>query len=88
MNPDEERLTINWFWRKEVFDFDEVLITDANDEEIWAFIQKVLNDSDTSRHAHIYSLPVYLSPHLHLTDARLNLLKDTFKNIEMMVKED
>ena len=75
-------LLVNWLVHKETFDFEEVLIRNADDAGIEELAMKVRNDPDTKRRKLYRSVPVYMSPAVHLSQAKLNLLKDTFGRIQ------
>lgn len=78
---DKGTFTVNWFKRKEPVDFDEIWIKDADDFDVEELVMKLRNDPDNKRRKRLSQIPVYLSPGLELSLAKINLLKDTFKNI-------
>ncbi len=79
----EETLIVNWFKRKELFDYDEIRIIDADDYEAEKLVMKLRNDMDDERRERLPEIPVYISPHLELSLSlsKMNLLKDNFKKI-------
>ena len=76
-------LSVNWFWRKELFDFDEVHITDADDYDVDEFMVKVRNDNDIMRHKRYRSTRVIVASTCGLKQAKFNLLNDTFGTIQI-----
>ena len=75
----EGTFTVNWFKRKEPFDFDEIWIKDADDFDVEELVMKLRNDPDDKRRKRLSSIPVYLSSELKLSQAKINLLKDNFQ---------
>lgn len=75
-------LVVNWFERQAPFDFDEVWLEDADDFQVEEFVVKIRNDLDGARRKHYRSIPVYLSSNANPSQARINLLKDTFGKVE------
>jgi hypothetical protein len=75
----EDTLIVNWFKREELVDYDEILIKDANDYEVEKLVMQLRNDMDDQRRKRLPDTPVYLSPDLKLSRAKMNLLEDNFK---------
>ena len=75
----EKILIINYLKQKEPFDFDEIQVKDANDFEVERLVMKLRNDMDDYRRKRLHLIPVYLSPGLKLSQAKMNLLNDNFK---------
>ena len=75
-------LVVNWYSHKEPFDFDEIRIIDANDFDIDELVMKLRNDMDDKRRKSYKSLPVYLSTELQISQAKMNMIKDTFGRVE------
>jgi len=71
-------LLVNWFKRKEHFDFDEVQIKAAADSDVEEFVMKLRNDLDKLRRKRYSSIPLHLSSDVKLTQSKINLLKSTF----------
>lgn len=76
-------LRVNWYKRKVPFDFDEIRIKDADDYEVEELVMKLRNDMDKKRRKRLPKKPVYLSPNLKLSQAKMNLLKD---NLQVKIK--
>lgn len=75
-------LTVNWYIRKEPFDFDEIRITDADDYDVEVLVMKLINDMDKKRRKRLRKIPVYLSPNIKLSQSKMNLLNDNFKIVK------
>jgi HEAT repeat protein len=75
----EETLIIDWFKKKAPVDFDEIRIEDAEDFEVEELVMMLKNDPDDKRRKHLPKIPVYLSPNLKLSRAKMNMLNDNFK---------
>ena len=74
-------LIINYLKQKEPFDFDEIQVKDANDFDVDRLVMKLRNDMDDYRRKRLSSVPVFLSPGLNLSQAKVNMLNDNFKII-------
>jgi HEAT repeat protein len=73
---DADTFIVNWFKKKEPVDFDEIHIIDADDFDVEELVMKLKNDMDKKRRKRLSKIPVYLSPDLKLSQAKMNLLKD------------
>jgi HEAT repeat protein len=78
---EEAVLTVNWFKKEAPFDYDEIRIIDADDYEVEKLVMSLINDMDDQRRERLPEIPVYLSPGLKISQAKMNLLKDNFKSI-------
>jgi hypothetical protein len=76
---DGETLIVNWFKRKEPFDYDEIWIKAAENFEVEELVMKLRNDMDNERRKRLPDTSVYISPNLKLSQAKMNLLKDNFQ---------
>lgn len=72
-------LTVNWYIRKGPFDFDEIRITGADDYDVEVLVMKLINDMDKKRRKRLHKTPVFLSPGLTLSRAKMNMLNDNYK---------
>lgn len=79
-------MIVNCIKYREPFDFDEMWIIDAADFEVEELIIKARNDVDKQRRKRLTSIPVYLNSNSGLSQARQNLLRDTFKKIEILTE--
>lgn len=79
----DRALSVNWFWHKELFDFDEVHIIDADDYDVDEFMVKVRNDNDVMRHKRYRFMRVIVASTCGLKQTKFNLLNDTFGTIQI-----
>jgi hypothetical protein len=75
---DNTIIYINWLKTKEICDYDEIIIEDANEYEVEKLVLKLRNDMNDERKGKLPEIPVYLSPQLKLSPGKMNLLKDNF----------
>jgi hypothetical protein len=80
-------LTVNWYTKKEPFDFDEIRITGADDYDVEVLVMKLINDMDKKRRKRLAKIPVYLSPNLELSRAKMNMLNDNFRIVKWIKKK-
>lgn len=73
------QLEVNALKHKNYIDFDEIRIIDADDYQVEKFVLKLLDDMDDYRRNRYGQIPVYLSPTLSLSPAKINLLRDHFE---------
>lgn len=76
---DNTIIYVNWFKISGLCDYDEIRIKDASGYEIEKLVMKLKNDMDDDRRKRLKEIPVYLSPQLKLSPAKMNLLKDIFQ---------
>lgn len=72
-------LTINWFKKKEPFDFDEIWIKKVDEFEIEELVMILRNDMDDKRRKRLPGILLLISPTLKFSQAKTNLLKDNFR---------
>lgn len=77
------KLFVNWLKVKIPFDFDSVVIMDVGEYEVEEFIMKIRNDNDSERVSRLKEIKVMLSPGCPLPQLKLNLLEETFGEVEM-----
>jgi HEAT repeat protein len=75
---DDRVLKINGLRQEELADFEEIRIIDADDYEVERLVMKMKNDRDNERRKRLNSIPVILNEELTLSQAKINLLRDTF----------
>ena len=80
-------LTINWFKIKRPIDMNEISIIDATNEDISELVMKVKNDDDAERKRKFKLLPVSVAKELGISQAKINLLKNTFGNVHVVEKD-
>jgi hypothetical protein len=76
-------LKANWFARRELFDFDEVQILKATDEEIERFAVKVGNDTDESRTPKYKQMRCIVSSNCDISENTARILKSLFGHVEI-----
>ena len=81
---DGTTLLANWYHHKEHFDFDEIRIKDASDSDIDELVMKLKNDMDKKRSKRYRTIPVHVSPQVQLSQAQMNMLRDSFGRVERM----
>jgi hypothetical protein len=79
--PDQRTLDVNWFWKRQPFDFDQIWITHADDFDVEHFVVQIRNDPDERRQKIYRSIPVFVNPENHISQSKLNLLQDTFGDV-------
>lgn len=80
-------LVVNWFKHKEPFDFDEIWIENADEFDIEELVMRLRNDMHLRSRKRLSSIPVYLALRPGFSQARLNLLQDTFHNVKTLAEE-
>lgn len=80
-------LNINWFKIKRPIDMNEISIIDATNEDISELVMKVKNDDDIERKRKFKLLPVSVAKELGISQAKINLLKNTFGNVHVVEKD-
>jgi hypothetical protein len=79
--PANEIVRINWLMRRTLFDFDEVEILAATDEEVERFAVQVGNDTDPSRKMRYQQMRCTVGPDCRLSENSVRILKRTFGEI-------
>jgi hypothetical protein len=59
----------------------------ADDFDIEEFVMRLKNDIDERRRKRLSSIPVYLNSESGLSQAKQNLLRDTFNKIKPLTKD-
>jgi hypothetical protein len=80
-------LNVNWFKIKKPIDMNEILIITATNEDISELVMKVKNDDDAERKRKFKLLPVSVAKELGISQAKINLLKNTFGNVHVVEKD-
>lgn len=75
---------VNYLARKQLFDFNSVIISKASDEEIERFAVQVGNDTDSLRQPDYTHVSCYISSQCNLSENTLKILKRTFKEVEVV----
>jgi hypothetical protein len=76
-------LRVNWLPRRALFDFDEVEIVQAADEEVERFAVQVGNDTDPARQPHYKKMRCWVAHKAGLSDNSLRILRYTFDQLEI-----
>lgn len=75
----------NWITSRRLFDFNEVQILQANDEEIERFAIQVGNDTDVERKSRQKQIRCVISSTCKISENTLRILKNMFGQIEIIV---
>ena len=73
-----QTLSVNWVFRRELFDFDSVRILRATDEEVERFAVQVGNDTDPLRQPWYQKMECTASPDCNLSANTTRILQRTF----------
>jgi hypothetical protein len=74
---------VNWLAQRELFDFDEVQIIQASDEEVERFAVQVGNDTDPLREARYQQMRCIVSPRCRLSENTMRILERMFGQVEV-----
>ena len=77
-------LQVNWLNFQAVFDFDQIVIRQATDEEVERFAVQVGNDTDPYRQPHYKTMHCVIQPECRLSENSLRILEHTFGYISQM----
>ena len=69
---------VNWLVRRTLFDFDQVEIVQATDEDVERFVVQVGNDTDEFRRSRYREMACTIVPDCRLSENTLRILKSTF----------
>lgn len=72
---------VNWLTRHFLFDFDEVEIIRATDEEVERFVVQVGNDTDPVRTGRYQHMPCRIGPDCHLSENTMRVLTSVFETV-------
>jgi RNase P subunit RPR2 len=76
-------LRVNWLARRKLFDFDEVEIVQATDEDVERFAVQVGNDTDPKRKPRYQEMRCVVSPKCHLSENTMRILERMFGVVEV-----
>ena len=82
MEAQAELLRVNWLVRRSLFDFDEVEIIRATDEEVERFAIQVGNDTDPFRKPRYSRMRCSVGQKCFLAENTIRILKQRFGNVE------
>ncbi len=74
-------LHVNWLERRQVFDFDQVQILHATDEDVERFAVQVGNDTDWFRAPRYATMECVVSPECHLSENTMRILERMFGEV-------
>jgi arabinogalactan endo-1,4-beta-galactosidase len=77
----QEVLRVNWSKRRAVFDFDQVEIVAAKDEEVERFCVQVGNDMDEWRQPRYKKMTCAVTQECSLSEHTLRILRRTFGEV-------
>ena len=77
----EGLVRVNWFVNRALFDFDQVEIINATDEEVERFVVQIGNDTDELRRPHYINMPCTIAPTCRLSENTLRILERTFGQV-------
>jgi len=72
---------VNWLTRRALFDFDEVEIVQAPDEDVERFVVQVGNDTDDFRRSRYRAMSCKIAPDCRLSENTLRILTSTFGSV-------
>ena len=72
---------VNWFAHGDLFDFDQVEIISATDEEVERFAVKVGNDTDPFRQPHYKNMPCRIAENCNLSKNSIKVLQKMFGEV-------
>lgn len=78
----DEVLRVNWSLHKTLFDFDEVEIIQATDEEVERFAVQVGNDTDFFRQSKYSNMHCRISSKCELSDNSVRILNRMFERVD------
>ena len=81
IEPKDRFLYVNWFKQPTLFDFNQVIIIQATDEQVERFAVRVGNDTDPYRKQRYTSMPCTVSPACQLSQNTLKILQRTFAQV-------
>lgn len=76
-------ISVNWLVEQTLFDFDQVEIIAATDEEIERFAVQVGNNTDNKRREKYQTIVCTLSPKINISDNTRRILEFTFGQIQI-----
>ena len=77
-------LRVNWFKLKRPFDMHGIEILKGTNEDITELVMKFKNDDDAERKKMFKQIPVFIGTDLNISQAKINLLRNTFGNVKMV----
>jgi hypothetical protein len=81
-------LRVNWLTHRKLFDFDEVEIAQATDEDVERFAVQVGNDTDPKRKPRYQKMRCVVSSECHLSENTLRILERMFGVVAVREERD
>ncbi len=81
--PHQDNLSINWLAGRKLFDFDEVHIIDATDEDVERFAVQIGNDTDPLRVSGYKQIRCLVSPGCAMSNNTMKILRHIFGQVEV-----
>lgn len=78
---DKGQIKVNWLVHRKLFDFDQVEIQQATDEEVERFAVQVGNDTDESRRSRYQEMACIISPDCQLSESAVRVLDHIFGKV-------
>lgn len=78
----DSTLFVNWSMLRTLFDFDEVEIVRATNEDVERFAVQIGNDTDPIRRPHYQAMSCHIDPACHLSANTVRILENTFGRVE------
>lgn len=75
-------LQVNWLRRRSLFDFDQVEMIHATDEDVERFAVQVHNDTDAWRCRRYKKVRCVVAPNCELSENTLRILRTQFRQVE------
>jgi len=76
-------IRVNWLERRHIFDFDQIEILHATDEDVERFAVQVGNDTDLVRKPRYATMQCVVSPRCHLSENTMRILERMFGEVGM-----
>lgn len=80
-------LNVNWFRVKRSIDMQEIAIIKGTNEDIAELVMKLKNDDDSERKKMYKHVPILIAKNLNISQAKINLLQNTFGNVHVVEKD-
>jgi hypothetical protein len=81
-------LRVNWLARRDLFDFDQVELIQATDEDIERFAVQVGNDTDSFRASNYKKMRCIIGPKCHVSENTIRILRRMFGKVARISKID
>jgi hypothetical protein len=81
-NQHDGLLRVNWLTRRTLFDFKQVEIIQATDEDVERFAVQVGNDTDPVRQPHYAQMQCFIAPQCQLSENSPRVLQIMFGQVE------